>query len=232
MSATTVWDCREATQLDRAIAGAVAAMRRGGLVIFPTENCYVVATDAFSVKGTALLRRAKVQAPTTPLGLLVAGPETVSGVAARVPPSAQVLMRTFWPGLLTLLMRPQATLAWDHPPSAPVAVRMPLHPLALSLCSRLGPIAASTASIAGGPVPVTVEEAIEGLGDDVAVACDVGRVGDEAWCEFEDPQLPSTVVDVRTRVATVVREGAIAAERVESVLDVLAGDTVADEPTG
>ena len=232
MSATTIWDCRDQAQRGRGIAGAIAAMRRGGLVIFPTENCYVVATDAFSVKGTALLRRAKVQAPTTPLGLLVAGPETVSGVAARVPPSAQVLMQTFWPGLLTLLMRPQATLAWDHPPSAPVAVRMPLHPLALALCSRLGPIAASAASIAGGLVPVTVEEAIEGLGDDVAVACDVGRVGNGAWSALEDPQMPSTVVDVRNKVATVVREGAIGAERVETVLGELAGDTVAGEPTG
>lgn len=232
MSATTVWDCREPAQRDRGIAGAVAAMRRGGLVIFPTENCYVVATDAFSVKGTALLRRAKVQAPSTPLGLLVAGPETVSGVAARVPPAAQVLMQTFWPGLLTLLMRPQATLAWDHPPSAPVAVRMPLHPLALALCGRVGPIAASAASVAGGLAPVDVEEAIEGLADDVAVACDVGRVGDCGWSSLEDPQLPSTVVDVRTRVATVVREGAIPAERVEAVLGELAGDTVAGEPTG
>ena len=176
MSAATIWDCRDAVQRDRGIAGAIAAMRRGGLVIFPTENCYVVATDAFSVKGTSLLRRAKVQAPTTPLGLLVAGPDTVSGVAARVPPSAQALMQTFWPGLLTLLMRPQATLAWDHPPSAPVAVRMPLHPLALTLCMRLGPIAASAASIAGGLVPVTVEEAIEGLGDDVEFVWEVGFV--------------------------------------------------------
>lgn len=232
MSATTVWDCRDVQSRDGGIAGAVAAMRRGGLVVLPTENCYVVATDAFSVKGTALLRRAKVQASTTPLGLLVAGPGTVSGVAARVPPSAQVLMQTFWPGLLTLLMRPQTTLAWDHPPSAPVAVRMPLHPLALAVCQRVGPIAASAASIAGGPAPVTVEEAIEGLGDDVAVACDVGPVGEAAWSELEDPRLPSTVVDVRNRAATVVREGAIPVERVEAVLDELVGDKVADEPTG
>ncbi|MEY2989716.1 MAG: hypothetical protein RLZZ163_632, partial [Actinomycetota bacterium] len=114
MSAAVIWDCTDSQNRSRAIASAVAVMRRGGLVIVPTENCYVVATDAFSIKGTSLLRRAKVQPPTTPLGLLVASPETVSGVAARVPPAAQVLMRTFWPGMVTLLLRPQATLAWDH----------------------------------------------------------------------------------------------------------------------
>lgn len=232
MNVGTIWDCTDPVLRPRAISRAVAAMRRGGLVILPTENCYVVATDAFSVKGTALLRRAKLQASTTPLGLLVASPETVSGVAARVPPSAQVLMRTFWPGMLTLLMRPQATLAWDHPPQAPVAVRMPLHPIAWSVCGQLGPVAASTAAIAGSAAPQSVEEAMDSLADDVAGALDVGRVGDEAWSPDEDHELASTVVDVRTKTAAVVRPGAIHPERVERALGHLMGDTVADEPTG
>lgn len=224
MSAATVWDCSDPANRDRALAGAVGAMRRGGLVVMPTENSYVVATDAFSIKGTALLRRAKVQPATTPLGLLVASPETVSGVAARVPPAAQVLMKTFWPGMLTLLMRPQATLAWDHPPQAPVAVRMPLHPVALEVCRRLGPVAASTASLAGGPAPQSVEEALDSLGDDVAGALDAGRVGEGVWSPTEDHELASTVVDVRNRTAKIVRPGAIDASRVESVLEGLTGD--------
>lgn len=232
MSATTTWDCRDPGERDRAVIAAVAAMRRGGLVVFPTENSYVVATDAFSVKGTALLRRAKMQQPNTPLGLLVASPETVSGVAARVPPAAQALMRTFWPGLLTILLRPQATLAWDHPHQAPVAVRMPLHPVALAICRRLGPVAASSAAIAGSPAPQTVQEAIDSLGDDVAGAVEVGPVGQAPWSEAENHHLASTVVDVRMRTASIVREGAVASERVEAVLSGLAGDTVAGEPSG
>ncbi|MGA0209809.1 MAG: L-threonylcarbamoyladenylate synthase [Candidatus Nanopelagicales bacterium] len=232
MSAAVVWDCTDPANRDRAIASAVAAMRRGGLVIVPTENCYVVATDAFSVKGTSLLRRAKVQPATTPLGLLVGSPETVSGVAARVPPAAQVLMRTFWPGMVTILLRPQATLAWDHPPQAPVAVRMPVHPIALAVCRRLGPMAASTAGMAGAPAPVTVEEAVDALGDEVAGALDAGRVGETPWSPSEDHQLSSTVVDVRTRIPSIVRPGAVDSARVEGVLGALVGDTVADEPAG
>lgn len=230
MSATTTWDCTDPAARDRSVAAAVAAMRRGGLVIMPTENCYVVATDAFSVKGTALLRRAKLQQPTTPLGLLVASPETVSGVAARVPPAAQTLMRTFWPGMVTILLRPQATLAWDHPPQAPVAVRMPLHPVAMAVCGRLGPVAASTAAMAGAPAPQSVEEALESLADDVAGALDVGRVGDTPWTDTEDHRLASTVVDVRNRTPSIVRAGAVDSGRVERVLSALMGDTVADEP--
>lgn len=231
MSAATVWDCEDRASRDKALSGAVAAMRRGGLVVLPTENCYVVATDAFSVKGTALLRRAKLQQPNAPLGLLVASPETVSGVAARIPATAQVLMRTFWPGLLTILLRPQATLAWDHPPQAPVAVRMPLHPIALAVCRRLGPIAASAAALSGAPAPTTVSEALDSLGDDVAGALDVGPVGMQSWSETEDHSQASTIVDVRTRPAIIVREGAISAQRVEGVIAGLTGDTVTDEPT-
>ena len=233
MSASTIWNCADGRDRDKAVSGAVAAMRRGGLVLLPTENSYVVATDAFSIRGTALLRRAKVQPADTPLGLLVASPTMVTGVAARVPRPARVLMDTFWPGLLTLLVRPQATLAWDHPRAAPLAVRMPLHPFTLAVCARLGPIAASTATIAGGDAPRTIDDALESLGDDVAGACDAGLLGESAWSSSEDHELASTIVDVRLREVSIVREGAVSVERVEAVLEALqeaGGDTVA-EPT-
>jgi tRNA A37 threonylcarbamoyladenosine synthetase subunit TsaC/SUA5/YrdC len=141
-------------------------------------------------------------------------------------------MRTFWPGMVTLLLRPQATLAWDHPPQAPVAVRMPLHPIALAVCRGAGPVAASAAAMAGAPAPVTVQEAVDALGDDVAGALDAGRVGDLPWSSGEDHQLASTVVDVRTRIPSIVRAGAVDSARVEGVLEALSGDTVAEEPAG
>ncbi len=227
MSAKIVWECADGDDRERVITGAVSTMRAGGLVILPTENCYVVATDAFSLRGTALLRRAKVQASATPLGLLVASPQTVSGVAARVPERARDLMDAFWPGLLTLLLPAQPTLAWDHPSGAPVAVRMPLHPLTLEICRQLGPMAASAATMTGGDPPVTAQEAINSLVDDVDAVCDAGEVGSTAWSQFEDRELSSTVVDLSTYPAAVVREGAIATERVEAVLRPGRADTVA-----
>lgn len=226
MSESVTWDCTDPQQRQRAVRQAVSTMRGGGLVVLPTENCYVVATDAFSLKGTALLRRAKVQSSATPLGLLVGSPQTVAGVAARVPERARDLMEAFWPGMLTLLLPAQSTLAWDHPTGAPIAVRMPLHPLALDICAALGPMAASTAAIAGGEAPLTAQQAVDSLADDVAAICDAGPVGGQAWSNLEDPALASTVVDLATYPASIVRAGAIANERVEAVLRPGSGDTV------
>lgn len=227
-----IWDCGRSpvtseTAREKVVAQAVSIMRGGGVVVLPTENCYVLATDAFSLKGTGLLRRAKVQATGTPLGLLVGSPNTVAGVAARVPERARELMEAFWPGMLTILLPAQPTLAWDHPDGAPVAVRMPLHPLTLAICAALGPMATSAATIVGGQPPVTVEQALDSLVDDVDAVCDVGPVGERAWSEHEAVELASTVVDLSTYPAAVVREGAITTDRVEAVLRPERGDTVA-----
>jgi L-threonylcarbamoyladenylate synthase len=231
VSGPQMWDCQAPMDVrarERAVGAAVAIMQRGGLVIVPSENCYLVATDAFSAKGTTALRRVKNASSDAPLGLLVASSETVSGVAARVPPAAQALMQAFWPGLVTILLKPQATLAWDHPPTAPVAVRMPIHPFTLALCQRLGPMVASVATL-GGEAPTTATQALEALGSEISGVCDAGVLGGQAWSPGEDHELSSTVVDVRTRVPSIVRIGAVERERVETVLSPWMGDTVTDE---
>jgi Putative translation factor (SUA5) len=82
----TVWDCGRSpatsdASREKVVAQAVSIMRGGGVVVLPTENCYVLAADAFSLKGTGRLRRAKVQDTGKPLGLLVGSPNTVAWLA-------------------------------------------------------------------------------------------------------------------------------------------------------
>jgi tRNA A37 threonylcarbamoyladenosine synthetase subunit TsaC/SUA5/YrdC len=103
---------------------------------------------------------------------------------------------------------------------------MPLHPIALEICRQLGPMAASAATIVGGDPPLTLEQALGSLVDDVDAACDVGEVGTQAWSDFEDPQLASTVVDLSTYPAAVVRPGSLSTERVEAVLRSGRADTI------
>ena len=120
-------------------------------------------------------------------------------------------MDVFWPGPLTLLMTPQPSLAWDVAVDSPVAVRMPLHPVALALLARTGPMAMTSANLPGMPAPSDVDDALEQLGDAVTVALDAGPLlSDGAGA-------PSTIVDVTGTVPVVVRIGAVSADDLRRV---------------
>ncbi len=200
------------------MAAALAAVRRGDLVLIPTESVYGVATDAFSRRGVAALRAAKGYDAQVPLPVMVGSVSTVAGIAARVPDEARALMGAFWPGPLTLLLTPQTTLAWDLPADAPLAVRMPLHPVALALLERSGPLVVTTANQPGLPAPVDVDDALEQLGGDISLALDGGDLSDGST-------LPSTVVDVTGPSPRVVRVGEVSVERLRAVCPVAdAGD--------
>lgn len=136
---------------DRAISMAYSTVRRGGLVIVPTESQYAVVTDAFSPRGTTSLREYRGLGSHVPLTVLVPNAHAVSGITSSIPSLARDLMECFWPGELTLLLPAGTTLAWDHPIGAPIAVRMPRHPFLLELLGVSGPLASSGAQKVGMP---------------------------------------------------------------------------------
>lgn len=179
-------------------------------MVIPTESVYAVATDAFSARGVAAMREIKGTDAGVPLPVMVGRRSTVSGIAARVSSQAQSLMDAFWPGPLTLLLTPQPSLAWDLTSEAPVAVRMPLHPLALALLVRTGPLVVTTANVPGLVAPVDVDDALAQLGEGVAVALDAGSLLDEA-------ALPSSVVDASGDRPVVVRLGALSIEQLRRI---------------
>jgi tRNA A37 threonylcarbamoyladenosine synthetase subunit TsaC/SUA5/YrdC len=125
-------------------------------------------------------------------------------------PVARALMASFWPGLLTLLFEPQSTLAWDMPPDAPLAARMPLHPLLLEVLRATGPLAVTGANAAGLPAATTVDDAMAQFGEAIVLALDVGELGagpGDAGARSGGGS--STVVDLRGSVPELVRAGAV-----------------------
>jgi L-threonylcarbamoyladenylate synthase len=214
-------DCADGAHRDRAVAAALAAVRRGDLVVLPTEAVYAIATDAFSRRGVDAIREVKGYDAHVPLPVMVGSRTTVPGIASRVSDDARALMDAFWPGPLTLLLAPQPTLAWDLPAGAPVAVRMPLHPVALALLAQSGPLVVTTANLPGLPAPTDADDAILQLGDHVALALDAGDLAPVAG---EDPPLASTVVDVSGQQPTVVRIGAIGLDRLRRICPHVLGE--------
>ena len=208
-----------------AIARAVTACKRGDVICLPTESVYALATDLFQRRGTQAIRAAKGQQSTTPLPVMVPNAATTNGIARAAGIDAARLMEAFWPGLLTLLLPAQPTLAWDNPIDAPVAVRMPVHPVTLEVLAGTGPLAVTAANRVGMPAPATLEQVQVTMGDEVFLGLDAGPV--------PDPEgLPSTVVDCTGVTPQLVREGAIDTQALLSVCPTLlsadgrpAGDT-------
>jgi L-threonylcarbamoyladenylate synthase len=140
----------------------------------------------------------------------------LDGIATGLSDAARSLVEAFWPGGLTLVCRSQPTLQWDlGNTNGTVAVRMPLHPVALELLAVTGPMAVSSANRSGMPPATTVDEAVEQLGEAVSVYLDGGPAGDP---------LPSTIVDVTGEVPRLLRAGAVA----EATLREVAGELVAE----
>lgn len=199
-------DCTDAARRASAVTAALAACRRGDVVLVPTESSYALATDAFSARGRSAIRAAKQQTQQAPLPVMVPSAFTVQGLAAQVSDSTKALMAAFWPGALTLLLPAQSTLAWDVAAGTPIAIRMPLHPLLLALLEQAGPLVVTAANGPGMDPPSTVDDAATQLGEIWSVALDAGALA---------PAEPSTIVDLTGAVPVVRRTGAV---RVDDLL--------------
>lgn len=184
---------------DRGIAAAAAAIKRGELVVMPTESVYGLAADPFSAKAMRALREAKGRGDDLPVGVLVGSVRTVDGLASGVTVEGRALIDAFWPGPLTLVVREQPTLAWDIAGGAGhVSLRMPLHPVALAVLAATGPLAVTSAQRAGSVPPRTCSDAQDQLGDGIALYLDGGETIAEA---------PSSIIDLTVEPPILLREG-------------------------
>jgi L-threonylcarbamoyladenylate synthase len=195
---------------------AASVVRRGDLVVLPTDTVYGLGTDAFSPDAVAKLLETKGRGRDMPVPVLVGSPRTLDGIATGLTESARSLVEAFWPGGLTLVCAVQPTLRWDlGETGGTVAVRMPLQPVAIELLTATGPMAVSSANRSGLAPATTLDEAIEQLGDGVSVYLDGGPSGEP---------VPSTIVDVTGDQPRLLRAGAVTEEALREVC----GDLVAE----
>jgi L-threonylcarbamoyladenylate synthase len=221
------FDCADPTQRAQGLAAAEAALRRGELVVLPTDTVYGVAAEAFDPVAVEALLKAKGRGRDRPPPVLVGTVRAAMALIQDLTDSGKDLIDEFWPGALTVVCRSSPTLVWDIGDSkGTVAVRMPLHPVALDLLKQTGPLAVSSAkSAVPGPMPVTVDEAVAQLGDSVAVYLDGGLCPGEL----------STIVDLTGSVPRLLRAGVITVERLRDVIlvaEIDELDDAADEAAG
>lgn len=202
----------DATSSDRTegVAATVDAVRRGEVVVIPTDTVYGIGADAFDSEAVAAVLSAKGRGREMPPPVLIPDQRTVDGLARAVPAWARLLIDQLWPGPLTLVLLAQPSLHWDLGETAgTVALRMPDDEVALDVLRETGPMAVTSANRTGEPAATTITDAAVQLGPAVSVYLDGGpRTGQE----------PSTIIDCTGELPVVLRQGAVTRERLEEIL--------------
>ena len=208
-------------QREEALEAATLAVRRGELVVLPTDTVYGLGADAFDPAAVRRLLAAKGRGREMPPPVLVGAASTVDALAVEIPDWARALIAQFWPGPLTLVLRQQPSLQWDLGDTrGTVAVRMPDDEVALALLERTGPLAVSSANLTGHPAATDADAAEEMLGTEITVLVDGGPTA---------RNVPSTIIDATSaEQPRVLRPGALSLDELNSVLEPL-GVTLVDE---
>ncbi len=210
-----LYDCADPAVRPGALSAAARAVQAGQLVVLPTDTVYGIGADAFDAEAVAALLAAKGRGREMPVPVLVGSWDTLDGLVGFVPAATRELVEAFWPGGLTLVVEHAPTLSWDLGDArGTVALRMPLHPVALELLQQTGPMAVSSANRSGSPPALNAEDARDQLGDAVQVYLDGGpaSVG-----------VPSTIVDVTVSPPRLLRTGAVGADALREVVPELTG---------
>ena len=218
------FDCADPAQLLQGIAEAEAALRRGELVVLPTDTVYGIAAEAFDPVAVDGLLKAKGRGRDMPPPVLVGTVRAAMALVMDLADTGKDLIDEFWPGGLTIVCRSSPTLVWDlGETKGTVAVRMPLHHVALDLLKKTGPLAVSSANVSGQPPATTADEAMAQLGNSVSVYLDAGP------CPGD---VPSTIVDLTGSVPRLLRRGVISVERLQDVVPLAVDDADYDDVPG
>ncbi|HUQ26211.1 MAG TPA: L-threonylcarbamoyladenylate synthase, partial [Burkholderiales bacterium] len=197
--------------MSKEVRRAAEILRAGGLVAFPTETVYGLGADASSEKAVARLYAVKGRPAAHPVIVHFSSAEKAFEWGKEIPESARKLGQEFWPGPLTLILT-RSAMAKDFvtggQPS--VGVRVPSHPVARELLKEFGkPIAAPSANRFGRVSPTTVAHVHEDLGGDVDLVLEGGA---------SEVGIESTIVDLSSGTAMVLRPGKISAAELGKVV--------------
>ena len=196
---------------DQEIKNAVAVLRSGGLVAFPTETVYGLGADAANPEALSKVFAAKGRPHDHPLIVHIADAVQLANWARDMPPAAGKLAKKFWPGPLTIILRRAAQVS-DLVTGGQdtVALRVPSHPVAQALLRAFGGgVAAPSANRFGRVSATTAAHVRHEFGAAVDCVLDGGAA---------DVGIESTIVDLSNAQPALLRPGWITAAQLEQAL--------------
>jgi tRNA threonylcarbamoyl adenosine modification protein (Sua5/YciO/YrdC/YwlC family) len=193
---------------------AAKCIRDGFVIIAPHENGYVYLCDAFSEDSVRAMHVLRGDALGVAAQVLIASHLQVEGIARDMTDDARALMKAFWPGALSLTLRPQLGLNWDLGDAGQLdrfSVRMPSHEFLKALITETGPLAVASASMAGHDPMLEISQ-LNLQGHEVALVIDSGVI---------TPVQRSSQVEIELTATRLLREGAISQSEIQKVIPAL-----------
>ena len=193
------------------IGDAVAALRRGEVIVFPTETLYGLGADALNPAAVRKIFQLKGRDPDNPIPVLVADRNMLGALVTEVSLLAEKLIARFWPGPLTIVLPARRNIPGPLMNSTGgVGVRISSQPIAMELVRMLGrPLTATSANPTGKSAARTVGEARDYFAGQIDIFIDGGKLTSKSR---------STVVDIMGNSLTIIREGEIGRSKLKRVL--------------
>jgi len=190
---------------------AAKIIKRGGIVVFPTETVYGLGADAFNPIAVARVFEVKKRPYFDPLIVHVADLDDLDRLVVEIPTLAKKLMEQFWPGPLTAVLLKRQNVPDIVTSGLPtVAIRMPKHPMTLRLIEQADcPIVGPSANPFGYLSPTTAEHVRDQLGDQVDLVLDGGP------CEVG---VESTIISFIEEIPRLLRPGGVSLEEIQSII--------------
>jgi L-threonylcarbamoyladenylate synthase len=193
--------------LQQEIERGVKILQKGGAIAFPTDTVYGLGANAFNATAVERIYEIKNRPRHLQLPLLIADIEQLTTLADPIPEIAWFLARRFWPGGLTLVLSKTDLVPAYLVSGSTIAVRVPDHPICLTIIRRLGnPIIGTSANISGHPPALIAEEVEQQLGGKIDFIINGGKCpgGKE-----------STVVDVTHESPIILRQGIVPSDEID-----------------
>ena len=197
--------------IEKQIEKAVAILKNGGLVAYPTDTVYGLGACMTDTAAVDRIFQVKGRPKGMALPVLLADRKQIEEIVTSVPPAARRLIDAFFPGALTIILTksnvvPEIITGGGRT----VAFRIPNHPVPLALIKGLGkPIVGTSANLSGQPSALTAAEVQTQIGDKIDMVIDGGRC---------PGGIESTVVDLSGEKPVVRRQGAISIEKLRIIL--------------
>ncbi len=194
----------------RHVNKALKAISEGYIIAIPLEHSYAFACDAFKHDAVRAMHVLRGDPLFTAAQVLVGSTKTAQGVIREITPEIGALMKKFWPGMLSMNLKPQTGLTWDLGDANQldrVSVRVPKSKFAKALVLGSGPLAVASAVRVGRPTPKALSDILV-LDSDLALQFNYGNLR-------KGPT--TTVLEADETGVRVLRIGAISLEQIQSV---------------